>query len=471
MMTFDKPLNLEGLAPIVGLRIREARTDRGMSQKDLVGERFSKSYISSIERGKITPSLKALEYIARRLDLSVAYLLTGIHPASTNKTTLEIGGTQAPTSNTDPLDQADSPAKWDVLLTEARILREQANYTQCHHLLSTKIRVRQLGVEQLKQYHFLLAQLSLDQNDYDSALVDLEVVRDLAEKTNDLELLARIRQLLGFIHMKQGRLVQAVDHLRQALQAIELGLIKDFHFKLVVYNQLGALHRQLGDDREAVEMYHLALQAAEDTTNPDKLAQLYWNLALNYRETNNVGQYRMYSAKALAIYESLSDLRMMTHLRSGYGALLLESRRYAEAEEQFLQARKLAAEHNDRVAFTIASMHLTDLYLEQNHLEEATLYSRELEKDLNHLDTTVRGQALASRGALLAARGETANSISSFEQAVSLLEANNTPRDMLSRVYFRYARALNAGGDTARAAEMFERAYNQLGRPSLVAER
>src|SRR5438105_4871959 len=80
MITPDKPLNLEGLAPIVGLRIREARTDKGMSQKDLVGERFSKSYISSIERGKITPSLKALEYIARRLEVSVSYLLTGIHP-------------------------------------------------------------------------------------------------------------------------------------------------------------------------------------------------------------------------------------------------------------------------------------------------------------------------------------------------------------------------------------------------------
>src|SRR5690349_8606797 len=86
-MTVEKPLNiLEGLAPIVGLRIREARTEKGMSQKDLVGERFSKSYISSIERGKITPSLKALEYIAKRLGVSVAYLLTGVHPGQQNGT-------------------------------------------------------------------------------------------------------------------------------------------------------------------------------------------------------------------------------------------------------------------------------------------------------------------------------------------------------------------------------------------------
>src|ERR1700712_5880487 len=110
-MTAEKPPNLEGLAPIVGLRIREARTDKGLSQKDLVGERFSKSYISSIERGKITPSLKALEYIARRLNVTVGYLLTGVHPGQTsNANTIT-------SSPEEPVDQ-ESPARWDLLMYE-----------------------------------------------------------------------------------------------------------------------------------------------------------------------------------------------------------------------------------------------------------------------------------------------------------------------------------------------------------------
>jgi HTH-type transcriptional regulator, quorum sensing regulator NprR len=465
MMTFDKPLNLEGLAPIVGLRIREARTDKGMSQKDLVGERFSKSYISSIERGKITPSLKALEYIARRLELSVAYLLTGVHPGANDN------GVGLSALLGDQTFEADAPPRWDALLTEARILHEQGQNEQSQHLLSTKIRVRQLSTEQLKVYHFLQAQIALAYNDDESALSELEIVRELAEKTGDQEHLARLRQLAGTLYTRQGKIVQAIEQSRQALAAVENGTVRDLHFKLTVYNQLGALHRQLGDDREAAEMYQHALHLADDCTNPAKLAGFYWQTALTYRDAANLPMFKSYAAKSQVLLEILADMRMLTHLRSGYGALLLESRRYDEAEAQFKQARQLAADHSERIAHTIATMYLTDLYLEQNRLDDAQRCTDELAEDLSYVEPNIQGQVLSSRAALLTAQGKHAEAIRYFQQAVELLEKSDAARDLLSRVYFRYARALSASGEAARAAEMFERAYYQLGRPALVAER
>ncbi len=465
MMTTDKPLNLEGLAPIVGLRIREARTDKGMSQKDLVGERFSKSYISSIERGKITPSLKALEYIARRLGVSVAYLLTGVHPGQSSNSSNGVNNYLV-----DELTDQESFARWDLLLTEARVLREQRRYEPARHLLSTKIRVRQLGVEQLKQYHFSMAQICMDMDDTAAALNELETARDLADKTGDSELQARLRQLSGQVYMRQGKPVLAIEQLRQALQSIENGAIKDFHFRLVVYSQLGGLHHQLGDDKEAVEMYRQALQLAEDSSRPDKLAVLYWNLSAVYRDSGNLTQSRLYATKSLALYESLADMRMLTELRSGFGVLMLEAHQFEQAQEQFEQARHLASEQNDQLAQTVASMHLADLYLEQNDLEQARQYSEEMEQGLEQLEPGLRGQALSSRAGLLAAQGNNDAAIEYYQEAVGLIE--NTPaKELLSKIYFRYARTLNARGDTARAAEMFERAYRQLGRPTLVADR
>src|SRR5690349_18186730 len=172
-MTAEKPPNLEGLAPIVGLRLREARTDKGMSQKDLVGERFSKSYISSIERGKITPSLKALEYIARRLEVSVSYLLTEVHPG---QSTPGLNGSSS--YSMEEVSDQEAATRWDLLLAEAKVLREQRRYEPARHLLHTKIRIRQLGVEQLKQYHFILAQICMDLDDTPAALNELEIARD-----------------------------------------------------------------------------------------------------------------------------------------------------------------------------------------------------------------------------------------------------------------------------------------------------
>ncbi|MDB5082153.1 MAG: hypothetical protein JWP00_4077 [Chloroflexi bacterium] len=463
-MTAEKPPNLEGLAPIVGLRIRESRTDKGLSQKDLVGERFSKSYISSIERGKITPSLKALEYIARRLNVTVGYLLTGVHPGQS--TTTNNAFTPSPE---EPIDQ-ESPARWDLLMYEARILREQHRYEQARHLLSTKIRVRQLGVEQLKQYHFTLAQVSVDLADYAGALAELEAARDLADKTGDQEMLARIRQFSGLIFMRQGKPVLAIEQLRQALQAVETGVMKGFHYRLAVFSQLGLLQHQLGDDKEAVEMYQRALHLAEDGATPEKLALLYWNLAVSYRDGGNLTQAKVYAGKSLALYETLGDMKMLTELRSGYGLILFEARRFKEAEEQFQQAKQQAAEHNDPVDHTIACMHLADLYLEQNDLEKARRYSDEMEQGLDKVDPTVRGHAYSSRASLLAAQGDNEKAITYFEDAVQLIEPTHS-KELLSKIYFRYARALSAIGNSARAAEMFERAYRQLGRTSLVTDR
>src|SRR5947199_2714141 len=54
----------------VGAKLRAARQAKRYTQSKLAWPDFSVSYISAIERGQIHPSLRALEILARRLDLS-----------------------------------------------------------------------------------------------------------------------------------------------------------------------------------------------------------------------------------------------------------------------------------------------------------------------------------------------------------------------------------------------------------------
>src|SRR5256885_14447578 len=59
----------------VGAKIRAARQAKKYTQSQLAAPDFSVSYISAIERGQIHPSLRALEILARRLDLPSTQLL------------------------------------------------------------------------------------------------------------------------------------------------------------------------------------------------------------------------------------------------------------------------------------------------------------------------------------------------------------------------------------------------------------
>src|SRR2546421_12451954 len=58
-------------------RLRRLRIERGLSQRDLSSPGVSYAYISRIEAGARTPSVKALRMLARKLGVSVEYLETG----------------------------------------------------------------------------------------------------------------------------------------------------------------------------------------------------------------------------------------------------------------------------------------------------------------------------------------------------------------------------------------------------------
>src|ERR1044071_3306076 len=61
----------------LGTRLRQLRVAAGLTQSDLAGERFSKEYVSQIERGKTRPTPQTLTWIAERLGVDASYLETG----------------------------------------------------------------------------------------------------------------------------------------------------------------------------------------------------------------------------------------------------------------------------------------------------------------------------------------------------------------------------------------------------------
>src|SRR5215204_1685483 len=61
----------------LGTRLRQLRVSAGLTQSELAGDRFSKEYVSQIERGKTRPTAETLAWIAERLSVDVSYLQTG----------------------------------------------------------------------------------------------------------------------------------------------------------------------------------------------------------------------------------------------------------------------------------------------------------------------------------------------------------------------------------------------------------
>ena len=54
----------------LGLRLRKLRTSAGLSRSDLARGRFSKEYLSQIERGKTRPTAETVAWLAGQLGVS-----------------------------------------------------------------------------------------------------------------------------------------------------------------------------------------------------------------------------------------------------------------------------------------------------------------------------------------------------------------------------------------------------------------
>src|SRR3954471_14351079 len=65
-------------SPRLGERLRQLRVAGGLTQTDLAGERFSKEYISQIERGKTRPTTETVEWLALRLGVDSGFLQSGV---------------------------------------------------------------------------------------------------------------------------------------------------------------------------------------------------------------------------------------------------------------------------------------------------------------------------------------------------------------------------------------------------------
>ena len=74
----------------LGERVRALRVSVGLTQTELAGERFSKEYISQIERGKTRPTDSTIAWLAEQLGVDAALLSSGV--STEERQMFQIGG-------------------------------------------------------------------------------------------------------------------------------------------------------------------------------------------------------------------------------------------------------------------------------------------------------------------------------------------------------------------------------------------
>lgn len=459
---------------IMGERVRQARIAARLTQQELAGETYSKSYISAVERGKMTPSFQALRTLAERLNRPLSFFF------GEGELDLEgWAGSAASASGFSEEEQQQREEEARAMLVQAEGLLARNQTDQAEKVLEAlNVAANEppaaLPLSERPRWYWLAGWAGVWAHRFPEAIGWLERGLEVAgaarakappsQKARMAEMAERIRYFLGVCYYELAQPAQAREQHLRCLTAISDGVVTDPELTFLIYKALGNDNIALGRHEEAVLYYQRACQKAEDLNDPRQRGLAYWGLGQTYKSSGDLFHAEAAFREALNTFERLDNMQLASQLHAMLGQVLTELKSYEKAERHFRLALESAERINDVYARGIALGGLATLRLEQGNPDEAITAALEGSGALRQSESyQTEGQVYQTLAEAYEARGNSSAAEQAYKDAIITL-ARTEADEYLSRVHERYGQFLAAQGHFAEAYEQMGLAQKVLAR-------
>ena len=427
-------------APRLGERLRQLRVAAGLTQTDLAGDRFSKEYISQIERGKTRPTTDTIEWLGLRLGVDAGFLQSGV--------------------------SADERAKAEAILARADALLEEGRLDESIEEYGRALpAVLGTGAVELHVHALKGEAMALAHNgDVKAALAMLGEARVLVEREefSDIDR-AEVLYRLGVCRYLLSSISTAVGLFNEALALGERSGLPSDQLRLNVFSWRSRCYRRQRDYEAAREDVELALELAEAMHDARALGAAFFQASVLAERDGHWVLARTYAEKAKVQYEELSDRANVGRLLNNLGGLEFLLGKPEQAVDHLKQSFAVALElgHEEEAATAISSLAQVHLRTgDVQRAEEQALHALELIGDRkNMLDEVGNARLVLGRALLEQDRLD--------EAEVAFGEADDAFAKLSSGSH-RAAAWIAQGdlatkrGDERRAAVLFRRAAETL---------
>jgi tetratricopeptide (TPR) repeat protein len=337
----------------LGERLRQLRVAASLTQSDLAGERFSKEYVSQIERGKTRPTRETIEWLAARLGVDPGFLANGV--ATDERGRLE-GALARAEALIEAVQNEDAAAEYETLVPAARATGVP------------ELTVRALvGAGRTQMRMGALRQ----------ALELLNEARGVVEggSFSDLER-AEVFLALGICRYQLNSVQTALGLLNEALGLAERSGLPSDQLRSDILSWRSRCWRRHRDYEAAREDIERALQLAEDANDPRTIGAAYFQASLVADREGHWVLARTYAEKARTAYEQLADRVHVGQLTNNLGGLNFLLGNTDEAISLLKEAFGIALETNRDADAAQAVSSLAQIQLRVGHVEQAEEQAR-----------------------------------------------------------------------------------------------
>lgn len=299
---------------MIGQKIKEARLEMGLSQRQLAGDDISRAYISILEKGTATPSDKVLHVIATRLGKPVDFFLGSV-------------------------DEEMQEVAY-ALLERARHHMNITQYDMAKGLLDRVLSTTQNQQVLLDSYD-LYVDILLIQEDYLSCNEFGLSVEHAFKTCEDKARVISYYMRLGKANFKNENYPLAHHHYLQAIHH-STSLKRLYEERIQCFIYLGTINVRLGKYQDAQTHYETALREASLTSHYASIADAHLGLGrVHHLNSDNVSAI-LHTQKAVEYYVRAGDEDYATYAQNNLivmknenqKEIIVELQKYLETYER-----------------------------------------------------------------------------------------------------------------------------------------
>jgi CHAT domain-containing protein/tetratricopeptide (TPR) repeat protein len=210
-----------------------------------------------------------------------------------------------------------------------------------------------------------------------------DLARALAKADNEAEragLLAEEKELvgveLGRALLTQGQQLISQGNYKQAIEIYKLALeiaeqLNDKDISATAISGIGNVHRLQGNYSQALEQYQKSLKISEETNNKIGIANALNNIAIIHSSRGDYIEALEQFQKSLKIREEIGDKLGIAGSLSNIGLVHHSQGNYTEALEQYQKNLKIREEIGDKPGIVFTLNNIGDAYRLQGNYTEA----------------------------------------------------------------------------------------------------
>lgn len=434
------------MGSFLGEKIKKRRKELFLKQKDLAGEDFTTSFISQIEKGKLNPSLKTLDILARRLEVPVAYLL-------------EEGRESVVTVDTDTVNHLIS------LFAIFELDVSSSDSAKALEVISKlKSKMQEMGID---TYCFLCdyyaAKVYFGTEKYNECT---NVCQDILQKLINYEMydkLAECLYMLGISFEKLSEYGHVKEPLEKCLDVMEDNNLSLYDIKVESLIKLGSIYGRQGSYVKAMEHYRQAFEISKRENYHRHIGNCYMGMGMccyylkDYQESLN------HLDKALSLFKLIEYDYGIAMAQNNMGMVYIKQNKADEALEYFKDSVRIYRKINRPLSEARSLNEIANIYLQRKDYKECLKYCRRVRDILCvDRDEVIMAHSLEILGKVLYGIGKKKWALKALEKAAGIFEKHDITDSDLADTYSVMANVYMDIGDNEAAKNMFNKSIDIL---------